>query len=99
MDLQLAGKTVIVTGGGSGIGAATARLFLAEGAHVIICGRRKKVAGFSKDLKKRYEDKEIPVQTLYLDETKSHINPVIDTIRFITQDMVFIICILMTIQL
>lgn len=30
-----------------------------------------------------YEVKEIPVQTLYLNETKSHINPVIDTIRFI----------------
>ena len=39
MDLELAGKTIIVTGGTSGIGLATARLALAEGANVAICGR------------------------------------------------------------
>lgn len=30
-----------------------------------------------------YGVKEIPVETLYLKETRSHINPIIDTIRFI----------------
>jgi 3-oxoacyl-[acyl-carrier protein] reductase len=34
MDLGLKGKTIVVTGAGSGIGRATARMFLAEGAHV-----------------------------------------------------------------
>lgn len=37
---RFAGKVVIVTGAGSGIGAATARRFLAEGAAVTLTGRR-----------------------------------------------------------
>jgi len=35
------GKVVIVTGAGSGIGAATARRFLREGASVVVNGRRE----------------------------------------------------------
>jgi meso-butanediol dehydrogenase / (S,S)-butanediol dehydrogenase / diacetyl reductase len=35
------GKVVIVTGAGSGIGAATARRFLREGAFVVVNGRRE----------------------------------------------------------
>ncbi len=38
---RLEGKIAIVTGGGSGIGAAVARLFAAEGADVTVCGRRR----------------------------------------------------------
>jgi NAD(P)-dependent dehydrogenase (short-subunit alcohol dehydrogenase family) len=38
---RLAGKGVLVTGGGSGIGLATARLLLAEGARVAITGRNE----------------------------------------------------------
>src|SRR6201992_4351719 len=36
----LAGKRVLVTGGGSGLGAAMGRRFVELGAELIICGRR-----------------------------------------------------------
>jgi 3-oxoacyl-[acyl-carrier protein] reductase len=39
MDLELAGKTCLVTGASRGIGLATARMLCAEGAHVLLCAR------------------------------------------------------------
>ncbi|QUT05090.1 SDR family oxidoreductase [Sphingobium phenoxybenzoativorans] len=38
---RLEGKTAIITGGGTGIGLASARRFIAEGAFVYIFGRRQ----------------------------------------------------------
>lgn len=41
MDLGLTNRIAVVTGGSSGIGLATARLLLADGARVAICGRNE----------------------------------------------------------
>src|SRR6516164_4510981 len=49
MDLQLKGKRAVVTGSSSGIGEAIAKTLAAEGAAVVVHGRRqaeaKRVAG------------------------------------------------------
>jgi NAD(P)-dependent dehydrogenase (short-subunit alcohol dehydrogenase family) len=38
--MQLEGKVALITGGGTGIGAAVAQRFVAEGASVVLMGRR-----------------------------------------------------------
>ena len=69
MDLGLDGKRVLVTGSGSGIGKATARLYLQEGARLIVHGLTEtevsacvedlsslgEVEGFAADLSKAAE--------------------------------------------
>jgi len=52
MDLGLNDKVIVVTGGGAGIGAGITRLCLAEGARVVVLGRRSKnVEDFMAEMK------------------------------------------------
>ena len=61
MELDLKGKTVLVTGSSRGIGKSIAEAFYSEGCHVAINGRNKK------DLDK--VAKELPgVATIQADE-------------------------------
>ncbi len=39
MDLGLAGKVAVVTGGSRGLGLAAAQALIGEGAHVVVCAR------------------------------------------------------------
>ncbi|HWV09588.1 MAG TPA: SDR family oxidoreductase [Pseudomonas sp.] len=76
---KLAGKIALVTGGNSGIGLATAKLFAEHGAQVIITGRRQAVVeeavasiggtarGFSLDIS-NLDD----LDQLYADITERH---------------------------
>ena len=41
MSEGIQGKVVLITGGGTGLGAETARLFASKGAHVAVAARRK----------------------------------------------------------
>ena len=40
-DGAVAGTSVLITGGGSGIGEGAAAAFIAHGARVTVCGRRR----------------------------------------------------------
>lgn len=55
MDLGLQGKTVVVTGGSSGIGLASVKTFLDEGAKVAFCARdAERLADVEADLARQY---------------------------------------------
>lgn len=68
MELGLAGKTAIVTGGSKGIGLETARGLAREGAKVMICARRESaLAEAAQDIEQTTGAK---VETVSLDVTK-----------------------------
>ena len=45
-DAKSKGKTAVITGGNSGVGAATAMLFAKSGANVVISARRQAIASW-----------------------------------------------------
>ena len=47
--MKLSGKTAVITGGNSGIGLATAKLFAQEGAQIVILGRDDKTLAAAKE--------------------------------------------------
>ncbi|MCY4395058.1 MAG: SDR family oxidoreductase [Rhodospirillaceae bacterium] len=70
MDLGLAGKRALVTGGSSGIGLAAVRLLLEDGAQVALCGRdadRLETAGAP--LQDRFGDAVLPIACDVREET------------------------------
>lgn len=68
MDLGLKGRVAVVTGGSSGIGLATARLLLEEGARVAICSRNiGRLSAATNDLSKAHDGNIIAVPCDVLD--------------------------------
>ena len=60
MNLEIKGKVAVVTGGSSGIGLATVRVFLANGARAAFCGRDKqRLDKASKQLSEEFPQSEI----------------------------------------
>jgi L-fucose dehydrogenase len=68
MDLGLAGKVVIVTGGGAGIGGAISMALAAEGAVPVIVARREPDEAFLSDLKVLQPKSEFVLANLAKDE-------------------------------
>lgn len=56
MDLELAGKVAVITGGSKGIGLAVAKGLAAEGAHIALCSRDgRAVKETATEIGKQYE--------------------------------------------
>lgn len=59
-DNLLAGQRILVTGGGTGLGAAMAEGLLAAGADIVICGRRKAICDAkAEEWRGRFPDRSI----------------------------------------
>lgn len=62
---RLKGKIAVITGGNSGVGAATAKLFAAEGATVVITARREAALKEVADEITRQVVKYMPFQQIF----------------------------------
>ena len=49
MDLELSGRTILITGGTQGLGLALARRLIDEGANVAVCGRDEERLAMAQD--------------------------------------------------
>jgi L-fucose dehydrogenase len=68
MDLGLAGKVIIVTGGGAGIGGAISLALAAEGAVPVVVARREPAAEFMRDIRVLQPDAGFVLADLSKDE-------------------------------
>lgn len=68
MDLGLAGKVVVVTGGGAGIGGAISRALAAEGAVPVILARRAPSEEFLRDMRGLQTEAQVVLADLSRDE-------------------------------
>src|SRR5262245_20579520 len=81
----LAGKTVLVTGGGSGINLGVARNFAAVGANIAICGRtQERLDGAARELEalgarvfaKVADVRQMPALQAAIEETRASLGPI-----------------------
>jgi len=81
-EKRFGGKTVLITGGTSGIGLATALLFAGNGARVIVCGRHPEKwekAGVKNDMIEYYKcdvtkEEEVRAMIEYIFNTYKHLD-------------------------
>lgn len=81
-DNALKGKTIVVTGGGSGLGKAMTRYFLELGANVAISSRNlDKLQNTAKELEQETRGNCLPVQcdVRHYDEVEAMLKTVLDT--------------------
>lgn len=72
MDLGLAGKVAVITGGSQGIGKATASAMVSEGALVVICARHLDILeAAAKDIKILTGGEILPIQTDVTEPTQT----------------------------
>lgn len=83
MSFKVEDKIVVVTGGSSGIGYESVKLFLAQGAKVAWCGRNiEKLQKSFDHLKDSYDESRmlaVPCDVLSTNEVSSFIEKVVDT--------------------
>ena len=66
-SLKFAGKNVLITGSGTGIGQTIARKFAEEGANIIIMGRRKEPLDFTASiLEKIFKSSSLGIQSTFI---------------------------------